>query len=240
MNSDHRGPRKSAGRIGAIVLKAILVVIAMALPLSAEAPGIVDDFRESQHRARQSRRRDAAQRPGADRRRHRQLRRKPLTQRRNFQPLLQHRSPTLPAGLAAGVSGLTATVLNDNTVLLAGGLNSAGKSVNLGGELYDPAPERVHQAACDEKARSHHTATLLLDGRVLIAGGDHMHRRRLANLEIFNPATRTFTAAAPLKHARQDHTATLLVRRHGADRGRRRMRRDRWPAPRFSIRSPAR
>ncbi len=39
MESDHQGPRKSAGRITSIVLKAILFVIAMALPLSAQAPG---------------------------------------------------------------------------------------------------------------------------------------------------------------------------------------------------------
>ena len=58
-------------------------------------------------------------------------------------------------------------------------------------------------------ARSHHTATLLSDGRVLLAGGVYS-TAPIANLEIFDPSTRTFTAAAPLKHARQDHTATLL------------------------------
>ena len=35
----HQGPRESAGRIGSIALKAIIVVIAMALPLSAGGPG---------------------------------------------------------------------------------------------------------------------------------------------------------------------------------------------------------
>ena len=39
MNSDHQGARKSAGRISTIALNAILVVIAMALPLSAGGPG---------------------------------------------------------------------------------------------------------------------------------------------------------------------------------------------------------
>ncbi len=57
--------------------------------------------------------------------------------------------------------------------------------------------------------RSHHTATLLADGRVLIAGGFYT-TAPIANEEIFDPAKRTFTAVAPLKHARMDHTATLL------------------------------
>src|SRR6202045_3834466 len=39
MNLDHQDHRKSAGRIASIALKAIVVVIAMALPLSAQAPG---------------------------------------------------------------------------------------------------------------------------------------------------------------------------------------------------------
>ena len=59
-------------------------------------------------------------------------------------------------------------------------------------------------------ARSHHTATLLADGRVLIAGGVYT-TAPIANVQIFDPKTRTFTAVASLKHARKDHTATLLV-----------------------------
>ncbi len=39
MKSDHPGPRKFAGRVGSIVLRALIFVIAMALPLSAQAPG---------------------------------------------------------------------------------------------------------------------------------------------------------------------------------------------------------
>ena len=114
----------------------------------------------------------------------------------------------MPTGLAVGVSGLTATVLNDNTVLLAGGLNSAGKSVNTAA-LYDPSIGGFIKLPMMKVARSHHTATLLSDGRVLLAGGVYS-TAPIANLEIFDPSTRTFTAAAPLKHARQDHTATLL------------------------------
>ena len=114
----------------------------------------------------------------------------------------------LTAGLPTAVSGMTATVLNDNTVLFAGGLNSAGNPVSAA-ELYDPTQNAFIKLPAMTKARAHHTATLLLNGSVLIAGGTNA-AGPLANLEIFNPTSGTFTAAAKLKYARQDHTATLL------------------------------
>src|SRR5208282_2192698 len=116
---------------------------------------------------------------------------------------------TLPTGLAVGVSDLTATVLDDNTVLLAGGLNSSGKAVSAA-ELYDPAHSAFIALPPLNTARSHHTATLLTNGTVLLAGGSGASGQ-LASLEIFDPASRTFSLAAPLKHARQDHTATILA-----------------------------
>ena len=96
----------------------------------------MDDYRESQHCPRQSRRRDASARRGADRRRHRRVR-QPLTSAEIYS-LADGTFTEVPTGLTTGVSGLTATVLNDNTVLLAGGLNSSGASV-ASAELYDPS-----------------------------------------------------------------------------------------------------
>ena len=207
MNLDHQGPRKSAGRIGSIVLKALIVIIAMALPLSAGAPGSWT-ISASLNTARANH--AAAMLPngqalivggtGSSG--------KPLTSAEIFS-LSSNSFTTLPTGLAVGVSGLTATVLNDNTVLLAGGLNSSGKSVNAA-ELYDPSTSGFIKLPMMKIARSHHTATLLADGRVLIAGGLYT-TAPIANVEIFDPATRAFTVASPLKHARMDHTATLLA-----------------------------
>ncbi len=57
-------------------------------------------------------------------------------------------------------------------------------------------------------ARSNHTATLLLNGMVLVAGG--YNPGNLASAELYNPATNTWTAAGSLATARSDHTATLL------------------------------
>jgi hypothetical protein len=58
-------------------------------------------------------------------------------------------------------------------------------------------------------ARSEHSATLLPDGRVLIAGGESI--KALASTEIYDPAVGTFRAATPMITARRMHTATLLA-----------------------------
>jgi len=58
--------------------------------------------------------------------------------------------------------------------------------------------------------RSQHSATLLPDGRVLIAGGASSDASILASAEIYDPATATFRATGSLGAARRMHTATLL------------------------------
>ncbi len=62
--------------------------------------------------------------------------------------------------------------------------------------------------------RASHSATLLQDGRVLIAGGDagdaYSGIQTLASLEIFDPQTETFTVAGALHFARSRHAATRL------------------------------
>jgi Galactose oxidase, central domain len=59
--------------------------------------------------------------------------------------------------------------------------------------------------------RCAHTATLLLDGRVLIAGGENASSALLSSTEIYDPATQTFTPSRNMTVARSWHTATLLA-----------------------------
>lgn len=59
--------------------------------------------------------------------------------------------------------------------------------------------------------RQHHTTTLLLDGRVLVAGGEDQDGRPLASVEIYDPAAARWMLSGSLKVARHDHTATVLT-----------------------------
>jgi hypothetical protein len=54
-------------------------------------------------------------------------------------------------------------------------------------------------------ARSGHTATLLIDGRVLVAGGG------VAEAELYDPASRSFTVTGSMTLAKDQRSATLLA-----------------------------
>jgi hypothetical protein len=56
-------------------------------------------------------------------------------------------------------------------------------------------------------ARSGHTATLLLNGKVLIAGGS---QERPSSAELYDPAIDTFTSTGDMTTPRYGHSATLL------------------------------
>src|SRR4029077_3614336 len=58
-------------------------------------------------------------------------------------------------------------------------------------------------------ARYAHTATLLPNGKVLVAGG-YGNTGYLSSTELYDPARGTWTATGSLNNARSYHTATLL------------------------------
>jgi hypothetical protein len=58
--------------------------------------------------------------------------------------------------------------------------------------------------------RHSHSATVLPDGRVLLAGGYGEAGAIINTAELFDPTTRTFTPAGSLVAARADHIAVLL------------------------------
>jgi hypothetical protein len=59
-------------------------------------------------------------------------------------------------------------------------------------------------------ARFYHTATLLPNGKILVAGGYDNKAVYLASAELYDPASRTWTTTGRLASARFNHQATLL------------------------------
>src|SRR6266566_276840 len=58
--------------------------------------------------------------------------------------------------------------------------------------------------------RAEHAATLLKDGRVLVAGGFDGRGQPLASAELYHPATNRWTVSAPMHQVRAGPTAILL------------------------------
>ena len=98
----------------------------------------------------------------------------------------------------------TATSAANGQVLVAGGLPAPA-------ELYDLATEMWTATGFMTTARRHHTATLLPNGLVLVAGGDG--EARFASAELYDPATGVWTATGSMAFAHVEHTATLLLNR---------------------------
>lgn len=126
-------------------------------------------------------------------------------------------------GLTEGRTGHTATVLSSGKVLIAGGQTTEqlGSSILATAEVFDPATNSFTAAQNLNAPRTAHTATLLQNGKVLIAGGSSNaglvvggfegNADSLQMTELYDPATGSFAPAASMSTPRLGHTATLLA-----------------------------
>jgi len=62
-----------------------------------------------------------------------------------------------------------------------------------------------------DRPRAKHTATLLLDGRVMVVGGTTDGTTPLASVEQFDPETNRWTSGGTIKEARWGHSTILLT-----------------------------
>jgi hypothetical protein len=121
----------------------------------------------------------------------------------------------------------TATLLPNGNVLVLGGTQTMppggggapAAPVSLdSAEVYDPAQRGFHSAGKLLIARDSHSATLLANGTVLVAGG-YIHGfdgdadpewDTIPTAELFDPATSVSISAASLETGRAEHGATRL------------------------------
>ncbi|WP_433932643.1 Kelch repeat-containing protein [Sorangium cellulosum] len=101
---------------------------------------------------------------------------------------------------------------------LGGGL-SLGLAALTPGVVWAASSPSWESVPSMSTPRGEHTATVLQDGRVLVAGGfpvvdappfTNLVAISLREVEIYDPATRTWSPAAPLAQPRSGHAAILL------------------------------
>jgi hypothetical protein len=114
----------------------------------------------------------------------------------------------------------SATLLPDGRVLIVGGTTNpnaggTGGSALSSLEIYDPVAGTFTAGSNMSAARMWHTATLLNNGNVLIAGGYGGTQSvgpdvRWTTAELYDPSTGTFSRTGDMTTARFNHRASLL------------------------------
>ncbi len=128
-----------------------------------------------------------------------------------FDPKKNKWSTCAPLTLAR--SHHAATALDDGRLLVTGGtthesIEGQNRFVALASvEVYDPKKNLWLTVTPMSDARNGHTATLLLDGTVLVVGGAREQRQHLTSVERFDPSANTWKLEKPLDVARWLHAA---------------------------------
>jgi N-acetylneuraminic acid mutarotase len=101
------------------------------------------------------------------------------------------------------------TTLSDGRILAAGGACGSGfPGITDKVEIFSPVDNSWQAVAPLSTRRYAHTATLLPNGLVLVAGGAN-GSTRLNSAELFDPATGNWTLTASMSDERLLHTATI-------------------------------
>jgi hypothetical protein len=120
--------------------------------------------------------------------------------------------------LENGIFGHTATLLGNGEILVTGGITETSYKVLKNSELYDPSTETSSYTGVSMSVpRVNHSAVLLPNGEVLIAGGftkleenDISGETPTNSADLYDPAANTMTATGSMNYARVDAPLTLL------------------------------
>jgi hypothetical protein len=111
-----------------------------------------------------------------------------------------------------------AVLLTNGKVLVAGGYSCDGSgncSSLSSAEIYDPAAGTFSSAGTMTAARSDHTMTVLLNGTVLVAGGQNCTSATscsaLSSAEIYDPKAETFTSTSSVMSAARFGASAVLL-----------------------------
>ncbi|SDD45768.1 Galactose oxidase, central domain [Cupriavidus sp. YR651] len=136
--------------------------------------------------------------------------RNPLSSAELFDPVGGNWSQT--GSLGQQRDSHTATLLRDGRVLVAGGEGQgSSKGALSSAELYDPATGTWSPTGSLGQAREQHTANLLPDGRVLVAGGEGIGGDALSSAELYDPVTGTWSPTGSMSQARNAYAAAQLA-----------------------------
>lgn len=131
-------------------------------------------------------------------------------------------SGTLPSSRAGSVTEIaqmqiarashSSTLLPDGRILIAGGFGGSRTEINpyRSAEIYDPRTGSFQPAGNMTIGRSGHTATLLKNDKLLIAGGWTGRYNLRRSAELYDPATGVFTPTGDMVIERAGNTAALL------------------------------
>jgi N-acetylneuraminic acid mutarotase len=131
-------------------------------------------------------------------------------------------NPTTGKWIAAGSmttarTDHSATLLANGEVLVAGGLSNGGSPIGTSctstAELYNPSTGRWTTTGSMTTARGNHAATLLPNGKVLVAGGLCSGGFTYPDIsaELYDPSTGAWKATGSMNVARVNTPATLLA-----------------------------
>ena len=122
-----------------------------------------------------------------------------------YDPATNTWSPTGPMSVSRGTRYQTVSLADGRVMAI--GSNLCGADA----EVWSPTTGLWSPAGAMSIGRCQHTATLLANGKVLVASGRASSGAPIAGAELYDPATNTWAPAGPMGVGRYRHEATLLT-----------------------------